>query len=121
MKGFLKNIYLRPSCYSCKFKCGKSGCDIALGDFWGVKKHYPEIYDENGVSAIIVNTERGLSLFNIINEYMIYKECELEKIIEGNRSLVNSAKEKNDRKRNPCRRLDRLIGNVSSVSSCSQW
>lgn len=33
MKGFLKNLYLRPSCYACPAKCGKSGADYTLADF----------------------------------------------------------------------------------------
>lgn len=33
MKGFLSNLYLRPSCHDCKCKDGKHHSDISLGDF----------------------------------------------------------------------------------------
>lgn len=35
MKGFLKNLYLRPSCYNCPCRNFKSGSDITIGDYWG--------------------------------------------------------------------------------------
>ena len=61
MRGFLRNFYLRPSCYSCPAKSGKSGSDITLGDFWGINQLKPEIDDDRGVSAVMVNTVRGAS------------------------------------------------------------
>ena len=61
MRGFLRNFYLRPSCYSCPAKSGKSGSDITLGDFWGINQLKPEIDDDRGVSAVMVNTARGAS------------------------------------------------------------
>ena len=61
MRGFLRDFYLRPSCYSCPAKSGKSGSDITLGDFWGINQLKPEIDDDRGVSAVMVNTPRGAS------------------------------------------------------------
>lgn len=52
MKGFLRNIYLRPSCYHCAFKSFRSQSDITLADFWGVEKFYPEMNDDKGVSLV---------------------------------------------------------------------
>lgn len=56
MKSFLRNVNLRPSCYRCNTKHGRSGADITIGDFWGVPS---ADYDSNGVSQVIVMTERG--------------------------------------------------------------
>lgn len=61
MRGFLRDFYLRPSCYSCPAKSGKSGSDITLGDFWGINQLKPEIDDDRGVSAVMVNTVQGAS------------------------------------------------------------
>ena len=57
MKGFLRNLYLRPSCYACASKSGKSGSDLTIADFWGVEKSHPELNDEQGVSALLVYNE----------------------------------------------------------------
>lgn len=92
MKLFLTDIALRESCYDCNFKTGNKYSDITLGDFWGVKKYYPDMYNKNGVSAIIINTEKGNNIFNIIKDNTIYKECKLEEIISGNPSLKISGK-----------------------------
>ena len=59
MKGFLANLYLRPSCYACAVRSGKSGSDISIADFWGVQNYYPEFDDDRGVGLVLVNTEKG--------------------------------------------------------------
>lgn len=70
MQGFLKDLYLRPSCYACPAKCGKSNADITLGDFWGIKNVLKDFYMRNGVSLVCINTTKGESLFfSAIKEY----------------------------------------------------
>ena len=59
IEGFLRDLYLRPSCYACLFKAGSSGSDVTLGDFWGVAKFHSEFADEKGVSLALVWSERG--------------------------------------------------------------
>lgn len=56
---FLKNLCLRPSCYRCQFKAGKSGSDITIGDFWGIQNIRPDIDDDSGLSLVIPNTVAG--------------------------------------------------------------
>lgn len=97
MQLFLSDIALRKSCYNCNFKLGNKYSDITLGDFWGVKNYYPEMYNKNGVSAIIINTEVGRNIFSIIKEDIVYKECKLEEIIAGNPSIKISGKEPKNR------------------------
>ena len=63
MRGFLQDFYLRPSCYVCSAKAGKSGADITLGDFWGIEQLKPEIDDDKGVSAVLLNTLLGKQIF----------------------------------------------------------
>lgn len=67
MKGFLKNLYLRPSCYACAARSGKSGSDISIADFWGVQKYYPEFDDDKGIGLVLVNTEKGRKVYEHIN------------------------------------------------------
>ncbi len=59
MRGFLADLYLRPSCHACPTKNLKSGSDITLGDYWGIAQTMPEVDDDKGVSVITVNTQRG--------------------------------------------------------------
>lgn len=91
MKLFLSDIALRESCYNCSFKLGNKYSDITVGDFWGVKNHYPEMYSKNGVSAIIINSKKGQDIFETLKEKISYKECQLDEIVLGNKSLKYSS------------------------------
>ena len=92
MKLFLSNIALRESCFNCNFKLGNKYSDLTLGDYWGVQKYYPNMYNKNGVSAIIVNTDQGREIIDKIKSQLKYQECKLEEILEGNESLRLSSK-----------------------------
>lgn len=91
MKLFLSDVALRDSCFNCNFKLGNKYSDITIGDFWGVKKKFPEMYDKNGVSAIIINTDKGKRLFENINKSLEFKSCKLDDIVKGNPSLAKSS------------------------------
>ena len=66
LRGFLKDLYLRPSCHSCPTKSLKSGSDITIADFWGINKVIPKLDDDKGINAVIINTEKGRIFFNDI-------------------------------------------------------
>lgn len=78
MQGFLKNLYLRPSCHACPVRKGKSGSDISIGDFWGIGAYLPEWDDDKGISLVLVNTDKGQSLYEslrIDNRTMSYQQA----------------------------------------------
>lgn len=64
MKGFLKNLYLRPSCYACASRSGKSGSDITIADYWGIGKYYPKFDDDRGIGLVLINTLRGAEVYS---------------------------------------------------------
>lgn len=59
MGAFLQNLILRPSCYACPAKGGRSGSDITLGDFWGIENVLPDFDDDKGVSLVMAQTAKG--------------------------------------------------------------
>lgn len=61
MQAFLADFSLRPSCYACPAKGGKSGSDLTIGDFWGIEKIAPEIDDDKGCSLVIVHTDKKVN------------------------------------------------------------
>ncbi len=85
---FLGNIALKESCYNCLFREFKSKSDITLGDFWGAEKELIGYDDNKGVSAVIINTEKGLAIFNSIE--IDKKEISTEKIIKYNQNILKS-------------------------------
>ncbi len=48
------------------------------------------MYNKEGVSAIIVNTEKGKAVFDLIREKLHIKECQIIEIIDGINSLKES-------------------------------
>lgn len=67
LRGYSKNLYLRPSCYHCPVKSGKSCSDITLGDYWGIWNKHPELDDNKGISMVLVNTYKGQKKFSSLN------------------------------------------------------
>jgi len=61
MQFFLKDYSLRPSCYDCPARCGKSNSDITIADYWGITEFHPDLNDNKGTSLVLVNTEIGHS------------------------------------------------------------
>lgn len=90
MQGFLKDIYLRPSCYACPAKCGKSCSDITLADFWGIQKTYPELYQKGLYSLILIKSEKVENALK--SSYVIKEETSFFNAISGNPAIEHSAK-----------------------------
>lgn len=88
MRGFLADLYTRPSCHACPAKQLRSGSDLTLGDFWGIESLMPKIDNDKGVSAIIVNSDKGKeSLHNIKVEL---QEVQYNELTTRNPALVKS-------------------------------
>ena len=92
MKGFLQDVYLRTSCYSCKFKKINRISDITVADFWGIKNILPKMDDDKGTSLIVIHSEKGRQLFDKLNEKMILNEVNLNEAIKYNKSMIRSVK-----------------------------
>lgn len=91
MNGFLDDVYLRPSCYRCKFKSlTKYYSDITIADFWGVDKVDKELCDGKGTSLILLHSQVGQTLFEQTKENFFYKECSFAESIKRNKSLIKS-------------------------------
>jgi NAD-dependent dihydropyrimidine dehydrogenase PreA subunit len=88
LKGFLCDLYLRPSCHACPAKQLKSGSDITLGDFWGIESLMPEIDDDKGISAITVNSDKGIETLHSINVELL--EVQYNELTTRNPALINS-------------------------------
>lgn len=91
LRGFLRDIYLRPSCYACPAKSGKSGSDITLADYWGIQHLMPELDDDRGISAIIVNTEKGRVALHTTTVELF--STPYEDLCEKNPSLLHSCRD----------------------------
>lgn len=89
MRGYLNHYMLRPSCHSCPVKAGKSGSDLTLGDLWGCDKLHHIEDDDTGISAVIVNSTKGESMFNKCN--VITTEVSIEMVKANNPAYYKSS------------------------------
>ncbi len=84
---FMNGNTFRESCYECKFANSRRAGDITLGDFWGVRKYHPDIYDFNGVSLVLINTEKGEKLWQLLNDNIESVPSLLENAVPLNKNL----------------------------------
>lgn len=89
IKGFLNNIYLRPSCFNCAAR-QSSGSDIILGDFWGISNFLPAFDDDKGVSLVLINSPKAEEIYNSLQIESI--ETEYLYALKGNPVLEISVK-----------------------------
>lgn len=90
MYSFFRFYSLRRSCYNCQFRCLTSGSDITVGDFWGVERICPDIYNPNGVSAVIINSEKGRNIFQHCSHLMAFHPVTVSAIVSQNKFLIET-------------------------------
>ena len=83
MKGFLRNVYLRPSCYRCKCKNGVSHSDLTIGDFWGIDRISKEFDDDKGVSMLLILSDKGESVIQSIEMDKEVFSLDTAKLLNG--------------------------------------
>ncbi len=103
MKGFLKDIYLRPSCYQCLDKGINRLSDITLADFWGIEHIKPEIFADRGISAVLIHSIYGEKIWEDkipsgeVASGMMIEEVEPESVIQYNLNMISSVKKPKER------------------------
>lgn len=97
MRAFLSDTILRPSCYACPAKQGKSHSDITIADFWGVDTIDPAFDDDKGCCLVLLNTEKGSTVYNLF--HLTSKEKAFEEGIKHNSAYYRSCKPHPNRKR----------------------
>lgn len=88
--GFNRNIFLRPSCYECKFKGTNRKSDLTIGDALGVERYAPRFRDNKGCSLIFVHSEKGKEIFTNIESRLDYADIDAQKAIRFNQRMISS-------------------------------
>jgi coenzyme F420-reducing hydrogenase beta subunit len=88
LKGFLADLYLRPSCHECAAKGWKRVSDFTVADAWGVEHYCTELADDKGTSLVLVNSEKAERLFAQLSEQMWFAEVLPERAIEYNSAML---------------------------------
>ncbi len=79
---------LRKSCRQCQFTNLQRQSDLTLSDFWGFQPKSFGMRDYNkGISCILINSEKGQKLFEMIEKDIVFEERTIEEAKKGNKSL----------------------------------
>jgi len=68
----------KPACAKCPFARTERNVDLTIGDFWRIEKKHPDFYDPNGNSVILIHTDKGQDLFDMIKQNIVIQESNLE-------------------------------------------
>lgn len=95
MKAFLSDMILRPSCYHCPAKNGKSQSDITIADFWHIHRILRNFDDDKGTSLVFMNNSKGKEFFHLIIDKIRYEEVryyDVKPLAKGLREVLNEHK-----------------------------
>ena len=85
-QGFLKHLYMRKSCYKCRYRRFPRVADITVGDYWGITNVSSSSLHK-GVSAVLLNSQKGEQLFEEAKKELIFKETSLLSVRKRNSIL----------------------------------
>lgn len=94
---YMMSYVYRDSCYQCKFAKEERAGDITLADYWGWAKYHKEFPVGSTVSALLLNTEKGRTLFNAIRENLYCIQTDIENITRHNGCLVRPSEKPKER------------------------
>lgn len=98
--GFQKHLTLRPSCYQCQWAKPERCSDITLADFWGIEKTGFGLNSKDGVSCVLLNTEKGSVFFSHIKaEIGGVNEFAIEFAVANNECLGSPTKKPTNREK----------------------
>lgn len=84
--------FARPSCYECPFKGFPQKADVTLADFWGIEKIDPTMDQDKGTSLVMINSDKGQSLFNSIKDKVEWRLFSMKEARESNPAMDESLK-----------------------------
>lgn len=90
IKGFLSNLYLRPSCYQCVNREGNYFSDLTLADYWGVEIQDADMDDDKGTSLVLIHTDKGQTMFDTLSPVVRQKSVSLQWAIDHNPCIARS-------------------------------
>ena len=99
MRGFLAELYNRPSCHNCHAKSLSSGADITIADYWGVATRFPDMDDDKGTSLVIVNTDKGVKAFTALLDKVNLKDSDFAHAVAYNPAIVKATIQHRNRSR----------------------
>ncbi len=89
---FYTRLINRYCCYHCQYRTDVRVSDLTMGDYWGVEAFHQEFDIRAGVSALLVNSEKGGALLEAVKEELSLSETAIQNIAKGNNLSLGSTK-----------------------------
>ena len=90
MMGYIANYYIRESCENCAFASIPRKGDISLADCW-IKVHDGTDKENKGISAVLINSEKGEKLFHLVEQRIVLEPISLQHLLKGTPTLVQGS------------------------------
>ncbi len=90
LRAFFQHLSIRPSCFKCAFKKRYRLTDFTIWDCFDVEKFCKNMDNDRGVTKVLCHSPRAQSLVLELQNYLSICEVSPEKIIEGEKELVQS-------------------------------
>ena len=97
LRAFFSNICDRPSCYDCRFKKLHRESDITIWDCFEVEKYNKCFDDDKGTSRVLVHTDKGRNIINLLSKKNKVQEIDVEKATNGFLAMFQSVKKNGKR------------------------
>ena len=95
--GYLKGLFYRPSCGSCRFASLPRVADVTLADYWRYEGRFRLPGKDLGVSLITVNSTKGYKLLQLSSKYLDYETTERTLALNSCKHLDGHPTENPDR------------------------
>lgn len=94
---FLHGETSRTCCYGCAYASPMREGDFTIGDFWGITRFYPELAAHDGVSLLIVNSEKASFVLRGLSKSLFMRKATLEQATAENGQLLHPTAETKNR------------------------
>lgn len=81
---FFSHLIDRRSCYKCPYGTDLRISDITIGDYWGVSNYHQGMDVRAGISALMVNSDKGKVYLNSIKDTVQLSKTKKENIAKAN-------------------------------------
>lgn len=90
LRAFFSGMCLRPSCYDCRFKRRYRVSDFTIWDCFHVGRFSKELDNDKGATRILIHTEKGQKLFEVISGDFNCIAVPPEQIVDGTKEMFCS-------------------------------
>lgn len=85
--GYHHALIYRENCYQCIYAKAERIADLTIGDFSGLGKFAECSYDHHNVSCVLVNSDKGKVIFEVLKNFLFIDERPLEEALRVEKQL----------------------------------